>query len=95
MKNHLLGLKYNLEKNIKKFDYLYKNIIIFSYTLRSFYDRIDKDFFEEIDSNGVFIDTKIFNLNFINDILDLKNLINEYNKNYIYLLNNVNEKNQI
>lgn len=95
MKNHLLGLKYNLEKNIKKFDYLYKNIIIFSYTLRSFYDRIDKGFFEEIDSNGVFIDTKIFNLNFTNDILDLKNLINEYNKNYIYLLNNVNEKNQI
>lgn len=94
MKNLLLGLKYNLDENIKEFNTLYKTVIVFSYTVRSFYDKVDEAFIN-LDDNGVLLDLKIFNLNFSNEILKLKKQIKQYNENIIYLFNNMNEKNAI
>ena len=74
MKNLLLGLKYNLNENIKDFDTLYKIVIVFSYTVRSFYDKIDEALIN-LDDNGVLLDLKIFNLDFSNEILRLKRQI--------------------
>jgi len=94
MKNLLLGLKYNLDENIKEFNTLYKIVIVFSYTVRSFYDKIDEALIN-LDDNGVLLDLKIFNLDFSNEILRLKRQIKQYNENVIYLFNNLNEKNII
>lgn len=94
MKNLLLGLKYNLDENIKEFNTLYKNVIVFSYTVRSFYDKIDEVLIN-LDDNGVLLDLKIFNLDFSNEILKLKRQIKQYNEDVIYLFNNLNEKNII
>lgn len=94
MKNLLLGLKYNLDENIKEFNTLYKIVIVFSYTVRSFYDKIDEALIN-LDDNGVLLDLKIFNLDFSNEILRLKRQIKQYNENVIYLFNNLNKKNII
>ena len=95
IRNFLLGLKYNLEENINNADIFYKIVQVFSYTIRIFNDNIDDKFLTDLTDNGVFLGTKVFNLNFANDILKLNKKIFDYNKNTIFLIKNLNERSTI